>query len=167
MPLGVLTSILSLYLILPTPPSKSVFFQPLFLYCSPPLSFLPLCFASPASCTPPLHNFLLLSYTCVPDYCSSLSSCSTPLPALPLTDPPSTLALILRLFLDIACSPPISLMTLCLSALTSQPLPGEGPSHAGGGPPYFRCPVVTSRLKCYFTINTTPIGFYCSIQYLF
>ena len=29
---------------------------------------------------------------------------------------------------------------------TSQPLPGEGPSHPGGGPPYFRCPVVTSKL---------------------
>ena len=30
--------------------------------------------------------------------------------------------------------------------LTSQPLPGEGPSQPGGGPPYFLCPVVTSRL---------------------
>ena len=30
--------------------------------------------------------------------------------------------------------------------LTSQPLPGEAPSHPGGGPPYFLWPVVTSRL---------------------
>lgn len=29
--------------------------------------------------------------------------------------------------------------------LTSQPVPGVGPSQFGGGPPYFLCPVVTSN----------------------
>ncbi|KYN17425.1 hypothetical protein ALC57_10297 [Trachymyrmex cornetzi] len=28
---------------------------------------------------------------------------------------------------------------------TSQPVPGVGPSQFGGGPPYFLCPVVTSK----------------------
>ena len=30
--------------------------------------------------------------------------------------------------------------------ITSQPGPGGGPVQSGGGPPYFLCPVVTSRL---------------------
>lgn len=30
--------------------------------------------------------------------------------------------------------------------LTSHPGPGGGPSQFGGGPPYFRCPVVTSSV---------------------
>lgn len=32
-----------------------------------------------------------------------------------------------------------------IHCFTSQPVPGVGPSQFGGGPPYFLCPVVTSK----------------------
>ena len=109
-----------------------------------------LTFAGTTSSTPLLAlSHFLLHFSSRVFFDSQTPSDYSHIPALPILALPVP-ALLRSLFL---LSPNVfSDLSMLHEILASQPLPGEGPSQAGGGPPYFRCPVVTSRLKCCFKI---------------